>query len=547
MRILIFILLFPFIASAQFSGLANNQAVSNTNLNNAVTNGYFTGLTTIPTTGLEVTKARAITYISGFNANYPPFAAKASNQLIVKGDLYNPGNYILDAAYGMSFTSMSGSVGDLPTFTYPVSGGNTTKTYNGIIAAQTLTIGLSGTLVSSPAKIVLYVDGVTVDCQNITTGVQTKTLTIPSQITSPSTIKISINLSSCTVIPVTPVLSGQSIAKVTMNKSTGKYMLVASGSSSVKGYLFRSNNYGSSWIQILSPYGYWKSLAVSGDGKYMLAAQYNGSVYQSTDSGSTFNTISSLGTNAFTAIAVSSTGQYQTVVAQETSGGAYYLKRSSDYGATWANPTSVATSYIDSYSGTTQYTSQNMYCVAMDSTGQYQKIGTLQDIVNSNTYPTYFESSDYGATWIGSWNQGFKKDNNAGAIKIAPNFAINGRAIIATYYSGDPSYYTTLLGVYGSGGGAIAQNYDRWLDIAINNSNNFYAIFKRNTRYYDTGPSKYIQYATFTEGVPGYLTSAGTGDWQSIEVSSSGQYILAGSTTGLLLSTNSGTSFTTVP
>lgn len=541
MRILIFILLFPFIASAQFSGLANNQAVSNTNLNNAVTNGYFTGLTTIPTTGLEVTKARAITYISGFNQSYPPFAAKASNQLIVKSDLYNPGNYILDAAYGMSFTSMSGSVGGLPTFTYPVTGGNTTTTYNGIISAQTLTIGLAGVLVSSPAKIVLYVDGVTVDCQNITTGVQTKTLTIPSQITSPSTIKISINLSSCTVIPVTPVLSGQSIAKVTMNKSTGKYMLVASGSSSVKGYLFRSNNYGSSWIQILSPYGYWKSIAVSGDGKYMLAAQYNGSVYQSTDSGSTFNTISSLGTNTFTGIAVSSTGQYQTVVAQETSGGAYYLKRSSDYGATWANPTSVTTSYTDPYGGgTTEYTSQNMYGVTMDSTGRYQAVGTLKDIVNSNTYPTYFSSSDYGATWTYStWNQGFAKDYNVGAIKYSPDAS---KFVAAIYNSGNPPIYSALLNVSNS-----AVNYDRWLDIAINNSTTVYGIFNYNTANGSQTATQRIQYTTYTGSIPSYLTSAGTGNWTSIEVSSSGQYILAGSTTGLLLSTNSGTSFTTVP
>ena len=181
-----------------FTGLAYNQAVSYGNLQDAVNNGIFTLIATIPSpTNRESTKSVVAASVSGFNPNYPPYAVKASNAIIVKQDIYQPGDFILDAQYGMSFTSMSGSVG-LPTFTpafiYPVTGGNTTSEYNGVVAAQTITIGLTGTRVITPLKVVLYVDGVQVDCKDITAnGVQTKTLNLSVSVGSPSTIKISIN------------------------------------------------------------------------------------------------------------------------------------------------------------------------------------------------------------------------------------------------------------------------------------------------------------------------------------------------------------------
>ncbi len=47
-----------------WAGLANNQIVSFNNLQDAVTNGYFTALTTIPASNEEITKTDASTYVN---------------------------------------------------------------------------------------------------------------------------------------------------------------------------------------------------------------------------------------------------------------------------------------------------------------------------------------------------------------------------------------------------------------------------------------------------------------------------------------------------
>lgn len=69
-----------------WAGIASNQCVSFTNLKDAVNTGVFTQKTTIPTSDEQITKDDANTYVN-INTSYAPYAAKASNQLVVKSDL----------------------------------------------------------------------------------------------------------------------------------------------------------------------------------------------------------------------------------------------------------------------------------------------------------------------------------------------------------------------------------------------------------------------------------------------------------------------------
>ena len=69
-----------------WSSIADNQTVSYNNLQDAVNTGQLTAKTTIPSSNQQVTKAAADIYVE-VNSNYPSFAAKASNQLIVKSNL----------------------------------------------------------------------------------------------------------------------------------------------------------------------------------------------------------------------------------------------------------------------------------------------------------------------------------------------------------------------------------------------------------------------------------------------------------------------------
>jgi len=69
-----------------WASIANNQTVSFENLQNAVDNGVFTQKTGIPDSNEQITKADADTYVN-INTSYSPYAAKSSNQLVVKSDL----------------------------------------------------------------------------------------------------------------------------------------------------------------------------------------------------------------------------------------------------------------------------------------------------------------------------------------------------------------------------------------------------------------------------------------------------------------------------
>jgi hypothetical protein len=69
-----------------WNDVANNQTVSFNNLQSAVNNGVFTAKTSIPASNEQITKANADTYVN-INTSYGPYAAKSSNQLVVKSDL----------------------------------------------------------------------------------------------------------------------------------------------------------------------------------------------------------------------------------------------------------------------------------------------------------------------------------------------------------------------------------------------------------------------------------------------------------------------------
>lgn len=69
-----------------WAGLASNQTVSFNNLQDAVNTAVFTAITTIPVSSEQITKADAAAYVN-IDTAYAPYAAKASNQLVVKSDL----------------------------------------------------------------------------------------------------------------------------------------------------------------------------------------------------------------------------------------------------------------------------------------------------------------------------------------------------------------------------------------------------------------------------------------------------------------------------
>lgn len=69
-----------------WAGIANNQTISFNNLKNAVDTSVLVAKTTIPTSDEQITKTDADTYVY-INTSSPSYSAKASNQLVIKGDM----------------------------------------------------------------------------------------------------------------------------------------------------------------------------------------------------------------------------------------------------------------------------------------------------------------------------------------------------------------------------------------------------------------------------------------------------------------------------
>jgi hypothetical protein len=105
-----------------YSGVANNQTVSLNNLKDAVATGVFLQLTTIPSGLKQITKSEASTYVN-CATYYAPFAAKSSNQLVVKSDLVGR------VTVPISFAWDNNNQGTLAIYTAsPVSAGYTLQT-----------------------------------------------------------------------------------------------------------------------------------------------------------------------------------------------------------------------------------------------------------------------------------------------------------------------------------------------------------------------------------------------------------------------------------
>jgi hypothetical protein len=142
-----------------------------------------------------------------------------------------------------------------------------------------------------------------------------------------------------------------------ISQTTGQYQIICQGgdiNKKVQGYIFVSNNYGANFTGVRIP-GYWRTVGVSDDGQYMLAAGNDGTVP--------------------------------------------FTYKSSDYGVTWVLIPKTSFPAPPSYSTDNIYTST----VAISNDGQYQVIGTDLSRFTYNSFGGGYDllfciyvSNDYG-------------------------------------------------------------------------------------------------------------------------------------------------------
>ena len=110
----------------------------------------------------------------------------------------------------------------------------------------------------------------------------------------------------------------------------GKYILAANRNAN--GYVYISSDYGSTWSSVSAPSWYWQTVALNYDGVYQAILTNNSyKIYLSSNSGSSFTQNTGQGLTGGDGIAMSASGQYITEVSTGN-----YINYSVDYGATFS-------------------------------------------------------------------------------------------------------------------------------------------------------------------------------------------------------------------
>lgn len=295
--------------------------------------------------------------------------------------------------------------------------------------------------------------------------------------------------------------------------STGQYILTVDNNA---GSVYLSVGYGASysWGAIPSsilPTSAWSGVAMSSTSQYMAVSVIGGSLYLSSNSGQSWSIVSSIPTGSWKNISMSSNGQYM-IIGNNSAG---YIYISNDFGITWTVPTGtpINSSWPD---------------VTISSSGQYMT-------ASNNTTGYIYYSSNYGIEWTAVTNMVTSSSwlnitmSSTGLYVLA---SISGGAVYMTSFinnavitgpiginSKTPQYELDISGQLNASQGLITTG--------ITPST---VVYKQNWSPVPSLPTQYF-------------------DWNSVAMSSTGQYILVGYNTtghGLWLSTNYGSKWSQI-
>ena len=543
--------------------LLSNQCISFNNLQDAVNQLFFFSTQPIPVSTEQITKQDFEDYIlvPASVSNYPPFVNKSQNQLVVKDNIALYGDATLVPNYGISFTGIS--YYDFSTqipvgiWSLPASSTQTTQYYSsfGVSGFPYLYIEVDGTS-TSPAgffSVTLSVNGSIVSDGTFyyTSGPQPTIVFLDPQIIyAPNSIELTIIDGQATPINFTfqDQNGGIPITAVSMNRGSGQYQMVATGSAGqnigfLQGKLYRSIDYGATWqASSTNTLYYWQRIAMSDTGEYMIASSLNGPLFLSSNYGASYTDITSsvrgLSTEYFEGTGMSGNGQYIIVCYEEVGGITFTTKVSNNYGApgSWSVVPGLSVS---------DYSIQG---VAISNDGQYMYL--------SYTYAFggyVKKSSDYGATW--------------------QTISVGTQYVTDISCSSDGSTVVVTGTTSGYGGGYLSRGYMFKSTnygasyTAITNGSSLRRWYRVGQLYTSTSPSGYgtvMTYAgdyanqaldaaetyplggdTLGSVVNNSLTGVGTRPFTDCAVGgTNGVYRLLGSATGLFRSDNGGGSWT---
>ena len=547
-----------------YSDLASNQGVSFNSLISGVSQGYFTAKTSIPSSAQMTTKSACNTYVN-INPSYPPFAAKADNQLVVKQDLQaNEATlYITNNFFTGTITNVTVNGVSITGASFPLDIGNGTTGYTTQLGTYDILVYYADA--TNPSNYMEVQDSeYNSSCvDGFTSFGPTPYVTFPSQIINTSVaVTIVSGDGSCPGPIPPPPISTLPFATVAVSRGTGQYMLAGSANFTggySAGLLFRSTNYGATW-QPVSAFGYWYKVATSDNGQYMLAVEYYGRAYKSSDYGLNWTAINNfpfpttqpcpatplptLQTLNFRGAALSGDGQYQVISTAQTFYGScgpqydvFYntIFVSNDYGATW-------TPRVNDTAGI--YTA-----VAISSSGQTVLASTGGLFIGQGRI---LRSNNYGVNWSDTVNS----LNTGNLVDVA--ITEDGLNAIGARFSND--YYPFLIRSVDGGvtwntitgwTGNFFVPQQTWMRACINNYQNLdvraWAI-PNSRNFSPPGPYYMFNVTSGISTVTEYTSGTGLGQkfFKSLANSNNGQYLLVGANNGLFVSSNYGSTFTAI-
>jgi hypothetical protein len=245
----------------------------------------------------------------------------------------------------------------------------------------------------------------------------------------------------------------------------------------------------------------------SSDGKYAALMNFY-SVYTSNNYGQTWNVNTSLGKKAFTGICISETGQY--LVCSVNSD---YIYTSSDYGVTWITQTSQGI--------------QSWNYIACSSSGKY-----VIGIAGKNVYV----SSNYGQSW--SLSLSSQSANNVNLFMCACSADFTTIGACESKYVGDNS----LMYLY------LSRNNGATWEVSNSTMNGGYKCMSISStgKYILTGTSSGGVLLSWDNGITYLQVYNTTLSCSTVSVTSNGQYLVAGLSNGLYLSTNMGATWSAI-
>jgi hypothetical protein len=244
-------------------------------------------------------------------------------------------------------------------------------------------------------------------------------------------------------------------AWLSVSISSNGQVMAACSSNSAGGYVYLSNNSGTTWTAsttLSTSQLNFSSVALSQTGQYILASVTSGNLYVSANTGSSWTTISSVPVQSWTDVFVSSTGQVMVAV-----GTAIQPYVSTNFGTTWSistlgsaqNYSAVTTSATGQYiaasaSGGQIYlstnTGTNWSVLSNSTTANWTSIsmsGTGQIIIASANGPvnaqSLYLSNNFGLTWT-SLNNISALPNNGSWSGVS--ISTDGLRIVATTNTG---------------------------------------------------------------------------------------------------------------